>query len=145
MSGRGRGRGRGRAPPSGARLLLQRSAQEAGLDAGNLRSLQDITKPALFPDYEWHSNGHVGHETLPSTVSAFKHGTYGTLPCGYGYDLQRNMTVVENCLKRWLFMLEREKYCSSGFGIGTSICPIPFCGLQTASRHTLGCSVDWQF
>jgi hypothetical protein len=52
------GRGRGRAPPTGARLLLQRSAQEAGLDAGNLRNLQDITKPKLFPDYEWHSTGH---------------------------------------------------------------------------------------
>lgn len=63
MSGRGRGRGRGaRAPPSGARLLLQRSAQEAGLDAGNLRSLQDITKPQLFPDFEWHSSGHEGHD-----------------------------------------------------------------------------------
>ncbi len=61
MSGRGRGRGRGRAPPSGARLLLQRSAKEAGLDDGNLRSLQDITRPQLFPDYEWHSSGRKGH------------------------------------------------------------------------------------
>lgn len=60
MSGRGRGRGRGRAPPSGARLLLQRSAKEAGIE-----SLQDITKNQhLFPDYEWHSSGRVGH-TLP--------------------------------------------------------------------------------
>lgn len=58
----GRGRGRGRAPPTGARLLLQRSAQEAGLDAGNLRNLEDITKPKLFPDYEWHSSGRQGHE-----------------------------------------------------------------------------------
>jgi hypothetical protein len=57
----GRGRGRGRAPPSGARLLLQRSAKEAGLDDGNLRSLQDITRPQLFPDYEWHSSGNKGH------------------------------------------------------------------------------------
>lgn len=56
MSGRGRGRGRG-APPSGARLLLQRSAQEAGLGSSSLKSIQDITKPALFPDYEWHSSG----------------------------------------------------------------------------------------
>ena len=61
MSGRGRGRGRGRAPPSGARLLLQRSAKEAGLDDGNLRRLQDITRPQLFPDYEWHSSGRKGH------------------------------------------------------------------------------------
>ena len=60
MSGRGRGRGRGRGPPSGARLLLQRSAKEAGL-GDNLRSLQDITKPQRFPDYEWHSSGRMGH------------------------------------------------------------------------------------
>lgn len=73
----GRGRGRGRAPPTGARLLLQRSAQEAGLDAGNLRSLQDITKPKLFPDFEWHSSGHVGHDPVeasnqPQPISASK-------------------------------------------------------------------------
>lgn len=61
MSGRGRGRGRGRAPPSGARLLLQRSAKEAGLDERNLRNIQDLTKPQLFPDYEWHSSGRSGH------------------------------------------------------------------------------------
>mmetsp|Transcript_20063 Transcript_20063/g.49284 ORF Transcript_20063/g.49284 Transcript_20063/m.49284 type:complete len:229 (+) Transcript_20063:95-781(+) len=58
MSGRGRGRGKGRgAPPSGARLLLQRSAQEAGLGSSSLKAIQDITKPALFPEYEWHSSG----------------------------------------------------------------------------------------
>lgn len=70
MSGRGRGRGRGgRAPPTGARLLLQRSAQEAGLDAGNLRNLQDITKPPLFPDFEWHSSGKQGHDAVvPSST-----------------------------------------------------------------------------
>jgi hypothetical protein len=27
------------------------------LDANNLRNLQDITKPKLYPDYEWHSTG----------------------------------------------------------------------------------------
>ena len=73
MSGRGRGRGRGgRGPPSGARLLLQRSAQEAGLDSGNLRSLQDITKPKLFPDFEWHSSGgqQSHHEGDPTTTPA---------------------------------------------------------------------------
>lgn len=64
LSMSGRGRGRGRAPPSGARLLLQRSAQEAGLDAGNLRSLQDITKPQLYPDFEWHSSGAQGHDPV---------------------------------------------------------------------------------
>jgi len=64
----GRGRGRGRAPPSGARLLLQRSAKEAGLDDGNLRSLQDITRPQLFPDYEWHSSGGKGHNLAGDPV-----------------------------------------------------------------------------
>ena len=34
--------------------MLQRSAQEAGIDAGNLRNLQ---VPKLFPDYSWHSTG----------------------------------------------------------------------------------------
>jgi hypothetical protein len=67
----GRGRGRGRAPPSGARLLLQRSAQEAGLDALSLRGLQDITKPLLFPDFEWHSSGRIGHaqDATPAVAS----------------------------------------------------------------------------
>lgn len=64
MSGRGRGRGRG-GPQSASRQLLQRSAQEAGLDGNNLRSLQDITKPQLFPDYEFHSQGHVGFADAP--------------------------------------------------------------------------------
>lgn len=45
--------------------MLQKSAQEAGLDAGNLRNLQDLTKPKLFPDYEWHSRGTVGHDLEP--------------------------------------------------------------------------------
>lgn len=52
MSGRGRGRGRG-APPSGAKLLLMRSAQESGLGENNLNSLIDITRPALFPEFNW--------------------------------------------------------------------------------------------
>jgi hypothetical protein len=56
--GRGGGRGgRGYTPPTGAALYLKRSAQECGLDDRNLRSLQDITTPALFPDILWHSNG----------------------------------------------------------------------------------------
>jgi hypothetical protein len=37
------------------------------LDDGNLRSLQDITRPKLFPDYEWHSKGQMGH--LPENTS----------------------------------------------------------------------------
>jgi hypothetical protein len=65
MSGRGRGRGRGN--PSGARLLLQRSAQEAGLGATSLKNIQDITRPQLFPDYEWHSSGRQLNQ--PQTAS----------------------------------------------------------------------------
>ena len=56
--GRGRGRG-GFKPPTGAQLLMQRSAQESGLDEKNLRSLQDLTRPSLFPDLLWHSSGQV--------------------------------------------------------------------------------------
>jgi hypothetical protein len=57
MSG-GRGRGRGAyKPPTGAQLLMQRTAQESGLDERNLRSLQDLTKPPLYPDFLWHSTG----------------------------------------------------------------------------------------
>ena len=52
MSGRGRGRGRGVAP-SGAKLLLMRSAKESGLGESNLNSLIDITRPALFPEFNW--------------------------------------------------------------------------------------------
>jgi hypothetical protein len=63
MSGRrGRGGGRGgrggRGSLSGARALLQRSVMEAGLDTGNLRSLQQ-DPPTMFRDYEWHSNGSI--------------------------------------------------------------------------------------
>ncbi len=53
----GRGRGRGRAPPTGGRLYLMRSAEECGFDSRNLRSLQDITRPQLFPDILLHSSG----------------------------------------------------------------------------------------
>lgn len=53
----GRGRGRGRAPPTGGRLFLMRSADECGFDSRNLRSLQDVTRPELFPDILLHSSG----------------------------------------------------------------------------------------
>ncbi len=56
MSGRGRGRGK-YTPPTGGKAFLMRSAEECGLDSRNLRSLQDITKPALFPDMKLHSAG----------------------------------------------------------------------------------------
>lgn len=71
MSARGRGRGRGRSP-SGARLLLQRSAQEAGFTGSIKNNIQDITKPQLFPDFEWHSSGRQlnnQQETIPPTRS----------------------------------------------------------------------------
>lgn len=55
MSGRGRGRGRGRGGvTSQARLLLQRSATEAGVDE---RSAIESSRPALYPDMYWHSSG----------------------------------------------------------------------------------------
>mmetsp|Transcript_8558 Transcript_8558/g.8710 ORF Transcript_8558/g.8710 Transcript_8558/m.8710 type:complete len:282 (-) Transcript_8558:140-985(-) len=57
MSGRGRGRGRGRGAQTGGMSLLQRSAQECGLDANNLRALQDLTRAPLYPAIELHSNG----------------------------------------------------------------------------------------
>lgn len=54
MSGRGRGKYK---PPTGGKAFLMRSAEECGLDSRNLRSLQDITRPALFPDINLHSSG----------------------------------------------------------------------------------------
>lgn len=58
MSGRGRGRGRGGRGPatSQARLLLQKSAAEAGVDE---RSVINLTRPALYPDMLWHSSGRL--------------------------------------------------------------------------------------
>lgn len=53
----GRGRGKKYTPPTGGRAFLMRSAEECGLDSRNLRSLQDITRPALFPDIKLHSSG----------------------------------------------------------------------------------------
>jgi len=73
MSGRGRGRGRGRgAPPSGAKLLLMRSAQESGLDDKNLKSLSEITKPPLFPDMVWNyeGGGGAGDSTVANSGAA---------------------------------------------------------------------------
>jgi len=54
MPGRGRGRGKF-TPPTGARLQLQKAAEECGFDARNLRSLQ--SRPELFPDILLHSSG----------------------------------------------------------------------------------------
>ncbi len=72
----GRGRGRGRAPPTGGRLFLMRSAEECGYDVRNLRSLQDITKPELFPPMLLHSSGDnrrlggaTDHEDLTTTAT----------------------------------------------------------------------------
>lgn len=61
--GRGGRGGKGYTPPSGAQLYLKRSAQEAGLDQNNLKTLQDLIKPgALYPDLKWHSNGTIWSE-----------------------------------------------------------------------------------
>ena len=57
----GRGRGRGRAPPTGSKLVLMRSAEECGFDFRNLSSLNDITRPQLFPDILLHSSGNNKH------------------------------------------------------------------------------------
>jgi hypothetical protein len=43
---------------SQSKLLLQRSAQEAGLDNDRqMISLQEIIRPSLFSDFTWHSSG----------------------------------------------------------------------------------------
>ena len=63
----GRGRGRAWKPPSGAQLLLQKSAQASGLDDRNLRTLQDLTRPTLFPDLMWHSSGKMWKTEEEST------------------------------------------------------------------------------
>uniref|UniRef100_A0A7S3DUA9 DNA-directed RNA polymerase III subunit n=1 Tax=Entomoneis paludosa TaxID=265537 RepID=A0A7S3DUA9_9STRA len=56
MSGRGRGRGRGRgAPLSQSKLLLKRSAQEAGLDEQH--AVLELSRPSNYGDFLWHSSG----------------------------------------------------------------------------------------
>lgn len=68
MSGRGRGRGRGRgAPLSQSKLLLKRSAQEAGLDEQN--AVLALTRPRLYTDFYWHSSGRCLTETEASEVA----------------------------------------------------------------------------
>jgi hypothetical protein len=57
MGGRGGRGGRGGKPVSNARLLLERSAAEAGLDSSNLRALHDIAHNGLYMDLQWHSSG----------------------------------------------------------------------------------------
>jgi hypothetical protein len=37
--------------------FLKQSAQEAGLDDRHMKLLSAITRPALFPDFTWHSSG----------------------------------------------------------------------------------------
>jgi len=57
MPGRGRGKKKGYTPPSGAQLFLRRSLDECGLSGHTIRSVQDITRPALFPNIRLHSSG----------------------------------------------------------------------------------------
>jgi hypothetical protein len=59
--------------------MLQRSAQEAGLDDRNLRNLQDITKPKLFPDYEWHSSGQKWDPDQPTEPPAAQKRSASTI------------------------------------------------------------------
>lgn len=70
----GRGRGRFGGVASAAQLYLKRSAQESGLDDRNLTTLQAITRPALFPDYVWHSSGQINNNkdaaaAIPTTTA----------------------------------------------------------------------------
>jgi hypothetical protein len=58
---------RGGRKPSVSKELLKRSAAEAGLD--NSAALQDITKPRLYPDFLWHSDG-TGWDGEPTNASA---------------------------------------------------------------------------
>lgn len=64
MSGRGRGRGRGGGTLSASRLMLKRTALEAGLDD---RAVYDITRPPLFPDFTWHSSGRMWTDETEGT------------------------------------------------------------------------------
>jgi hypothetical protein len=60
----GRGGGSGNHSKSSvvSKELLKRSASEAGLDDRHLKILTDITRPPLFPDFLWHSNGKYWNE-----------------------------------------------------------------------------------
>ena len=68
MSGRGRGRGRGGG--SGSRAILQQAAKEAGIDLKKSKTVDDITNPKLFPDFEWHSSGRRLTEGLSQVSGA---------------------------------------------------------------------------
>jgi hypothetical protein len=52
----GRGRGRGRAPTAGRSVLME-TAKECGYDQQNIRAIQALTRPQLFPDLLLHSSG----------------------------------------------------------------------------------------
>lgn len=65
MSRAPRGRGRGGGSASNAKILLKRTAQEAGLDDRHLTTLEEITHPKLFPDLLWHSSGRGGFQEDP--------------------------------------------------------------------------------
>jgi hypothetical protein len=61
---------RGGRKPSVAKELLKRSAAEAGLDSS--AALEDITKPKLYPDFLWCSDGTGwdGETTTTTTTTA---------------------------------------------------------------------------
>jgi hypothetical protein len=57
---------RGGRKPSVAKELLKRSAAEAGVD--NSVALEDITKPKLYPDFLWFSDGTYWDGQTPATT-----------------------------------------------------------------------------
>lgn len=95
MSGRGRGGGIGGAgggattAASQSKLLLKRSAQEAGLDTDRqLLSLQEIIRPSLYPDFVWNSNGSA---TASATSTLTPNG--GTTKIQGGHNEDDGMTI----------------------------------------------------
>lgn len=57
---------RGGRKPSAARELLKQSAKEAGVDS--TAALEDITRPRLYPDFQWRSDGAGYWDTEDSSM-----------------------------------------------------------------------------
>lgn len=68
-SRRGRGGRGGSSKNSISKELLKRSAAEAGLDDRHIKVLTDITRPELFPDFLWHSNGQYWDNSTTATTN----------------------------------------------------------------------------
>ena len=55
-----------------SKLLLKRSAQEAGLDNDReMMSIQEIVRPPLYPDILWQSSGNQNESTHPASSNPF--------------------------------------------------------------------------